>query len=286
MTSKSTLQYLFDLNGYIILENVLTEEEVNTLNRLIDKQNLPKPGLTTESARFGSNGLVNHHHTPSKTTSDEMGQHNSAGFLEWGKEFCNLLDHDRVLEVLGWVLGDGFRIDHFYGIYMKKGTEGLRLHGGATPYDPPEYFHYHQGELWNGLTVVSYNLTDTGHKSGGGFVCVPGSHKSNYPVPDEFKNLNDKAPIVINPEVKAGSVVIFTEALTHGTAPWRADKIRRSLLFKYSPGQQSWSHNYPPFPKNVELTERQKILFEKPYFQSRPSLFTTKTVSDIQKEKY
>ena len=35
-------------------------------------------------------------------------------------------------------------------------------------------------------------------------------------------------------EAKAGSVIIFTEALAHGTAPWKSDNTRRSLLFKYS----------------------------------------------------
>ena len=253
-------KYLFDLNGYLILEDVLSQGEVAGLNRLIDERGPGEPGLTTKEARFGS-------------SQPEQGGESAAGFLEWGEEFCSLLDHDRVMYALRWVLGDGFRVDHLYGIHMRNGTEGLRLHGGAVPYDPPEFFHYSQGELFNGLTVVSWNLTDTGRETGGGFICIPGSHKSNFSLPDEFIELSENAPPVINPEVKAGSVVIFTEALTHGTAPWRADHIRRSLLFKYSPAQQSWGPNYMEPPKSIELTERQKLLFEKPYFSQRKSLF-------------
>ena len=261
MNNDSVQKYLFDLNGYLILEDVLNTDEVAKLNGLIDDQSLPEPGLLTSEARFGGS-------TP------QLSGTSAAGFLEWGEEFCSLLDNDRVMKTLRWVLGDGFRVDHLYGIHMRNGTEGLRLHGGAVPYDQPEFFHYSNGEVFNGLTVVSFNLTDTGRKIGGGFMCIPGSHKSNYPLPVEFTELSENAPAVINPEVKAGSVVIFTEALTHGTAPWRANHTRRSLLFKYSPAQQSWGPNYMEPPKNVKLTARQKLLFEKPYFSQRKSLFT------------
>ena len=84
---------------------------------------------------------------------------------------------------------------------------------------------------------------------------------------------------MVVPEAKAGSVVIFTEALTHGTAgpcrgrPWQAAHQRRSLLFKYSPGQQSWSKGHIKPPDGVDLTERQVLLFEPPYFHARASLF-------------
>ncbi|MCI0881413.1 MAG: hypothetical protein J4O05_04840, partial [Chloroflexi bacterium] len=99
MNNDSVQKYLFDLNGYLILEDVLSQDEVSQLNRLIDEQGLPAPGLTTKEARFGSS-------TP------ELGGNSAAGFLEWGEEFCNLLDHDRVMDTLRWVLGDGFRVDH------------------------------------------------------------------------------------------------------------------------------------------------------------------------------
>ncbi|MEZ4661708.1 MAG: phytanoyl-CoA dioxygenase family protein [Caldilineaceae bacterium] len=118
------------------------------------------------------------------------------------------------------ILGDGFRLDHYYGIYMRAGTERLNLHGGNTPYDPPEYYHFRNGHMYNGLTVVSWNLSDTGPEHGG-FCCIPGSHKANYPCPPEIKENHVDSDMVVIPEAKAGSVVIFTEALTHGTAPGR-----------------------------------------------------------------
>ena len=54
MNNDSVQKYLFELNGYLILEDVLTAGEVARLNSLIDGQGLPEPGLTTKEARFGS----------------------------------------------------------------------------------------------------------------------------------------------------------------------------------------------------------------------------------------
>ncbi|MBV7335841.1 phytanoyl-CoA dioxygenase family protein [Chloroflexi bacterium TSY] len=240
-------RYKFDVQGYLILEDVLTRDEVAELNHLIDSQNLPDPGLETRGARFGN-------------------------YLTWGALFCTLLDHPTIMPYLKVILGDGFRLDHYYGIYMRAGTERLNLHGGNTPYDPPEYYHFRNGQMYNGLTVIAWNLTDTGPDHGG-FCCIPGSHKANYPCPQEIREAHIDSGLVVVPEARAGSVVIFTEALTHGTAPWTAEHHRRSLLYKYSPAQQSWSKTHIQTPEGVTLTARQQLLFEPPYFNQRQSLF-------------
>lgn len=247
-------KYLFDLQGYLILEDVLSPEVVGALNRLIDAQSLPEPSLESREGRFGR-------------------------FLAWGQPFCDLLDHAAVMPALKFLLGDGFRLDHYYGIHLREGTGPLPLHGGNTPYDPPEYYHFRNGQMYNGLTVAVWNLTDTGPAQGG-FCCIPGSHKSNYPCPPAIRTAHFQAPCVVVPEVRAGSVLIFTEALTHGTAPWTARQQRRSLLFKYSPAQQSWSSRHIQPPEGVELTPRQKLLFEPPYFHSRATLFPEDVATD------
>lgn len=241
-------QYLFDLQGYLIVEDGLDAEAVAALNRLIDRQAM---GGDVEQAQ---------------------GRLHSGGFLTWGQPFVDLLDHERIMPLLKVILGDGFRLDHYYAIYLNAGAERLGLHGGNTPYDPPEYYHFRNGRMYNGLTVVAWNLADTGPEQGG-FCCIPGSHKVNYPCPREIREAHVEAGCVVVPEAKAGSAVIFTEALTHGTAPWRAAHQRRSLLFKYSPGQQSWSKSHIEPPAGVALTERQALLFEPPYFHARASLF-------------
>ena len=66
------------------------------------------------------------------------------------------------------------------------------------------------------------------------------------------------------PEAPAGSVVLFSEALTHGTAPWTATHRRRTLIYKYCQSHIAWSTRRVPPPASVPLTPRQQILFQKP----------------------
>jgi ectoine hydroxylase-related dioxygenase (phytanoyl-CoA dioxygenase family) len=95
--------------------------------------------------------------------------------------------------------------------------------------------------MYNGLIVVMYALKDV-NEGDGGFVCVPGSHKANHPF---YPNVDSH--LVVNPNPKAGDMLIFTEALVHGTRKWRSENLRRSLLYKYSPGYSTWGN-----PQNLE----------------------------------
>ena len=254
-TMTDRQRYRFDLDGYLVIEDALTDAEVNELNRLIDAQELPPPTDETGSGR------------------------RFREYLTWGQPFVELLDHEAVIPVLRDMLGDELRLDHYYGIYMDAGGETLSLHGGGTPYDSSQYYHNRNGKPYCGLTVVVWNLAPTG-PGAGGFCCIPGSHRANYRCPEDVRHATKSADSpaelpeeVVVPEAPAGSAVIFTEALTHGTAPWVADHQRRSLLNKYSPGHQSWSSTYVSPPESVDLTGRQERLFGPPSVYGRESVF-------------
>ena len=51
MSDLQLQQYLFDVQGYLVVENVLSPEEVAALNQCVDEQQLPTPGKVQ---RFGS----------------------------------------------------------------------------------------------------------------------------------------------------------------------------------------------------------------------------------------
>ncbi len=248
-------RYLFDLAGFMVIPNVLDQAGIDELNRLIDAQALPPP---REEIRFGR--------APAKVPP-------SAGFLEWGKPFCDLLDHPRIMPLLQITLGDWFRLDRLFGINMEAGMDFGKLHGGNAPYSPGESYDVRDGEIHNSFTVVSWNLVDTGPEYGG-FCCVPGSHKSNFVRPNplsavthghwEMMDGDALAPGVVIPEAPAGSVVLFSEALTHGTAPWKGTHQRRTLIYKYCQSHIAWSPRRVPPPVSVPLTPRQQILFQKP----------------------
>ena len=60
------------------------------------------------------------------------------------------------------------------------------------------------------LTVHVPQLSDSGGDSGG-FVCFPGSHKSQFPLPPNFRTRRSVLPPgAVSPPIKAGSVILFT----------------------------------------------------------------------------
>ena len=257
-------QYLFDLQGYLVIHDALGAAEVAELNRLIDAQRLPSP---RESIRFGS----------------AAGKHGpDHGFLNWGEPFCRLLDHEAILPILRFRLGDYFRLDRLYGIRMHKGQTMGAMHadyGASAPNSfttPGERFHFAPNRIYEGFTVAAWNLTDCGPTSGG-FWCIPGSHKSNFKLPRRIHEAPEKAACVVIPEIPAGSVVLFSEAVMHGTAPWRADHERRTLLYKYCVSYMAWSRARVLSPPDVTLTPRQQALLTEP---ADPHTFVPSLFSD------
>ncbi|MBO7743628.1 phytanoyl-CoA dioxygenase family protein [Paenibacillus sp. MWE-103] len=225
-------KYLFDLQGFIVIKDVLTAEQLTKLNKAIDEQ----ADIAPEARK---------------------------SFMLWEEQaFRDLIDDPKTEPYLTEILGEEYRLDHEYSIIHRKGAPPLGLHGGGVPYDPGQYYTFQDGKMYSGLTVVSYALTDIGPEDGG-FCCIPGSHKSNYRTPAEYKHYSEIGPVVHIPQ-QAGDAILFSEALTHGTFAWQAAHERRSLLYKYSPAMIAWA----PFNRSPELldllTERQKVIVQAP----------------------
>jgi len=234
-------KFIVDLEGYLIIKNVLTANEVAEMNQMIDDGDKSGPPST------------------------------------WGEPFKNLIDHPTILPYLLELIGPYVRIDHDYAIFMQPGTRtGGHLHGGEDGGGPggPEgdhWYKYRDGIIRNGLCVATYNLAPV--KVGdGGFACVPGSHKSNLLIncPDDVRRFERRPHYVAQPAVDAGDVIFFTEALIHGTMPWDGQQERRALLYKYSPGHSAWSGNYYDPNQYSNLTERQQLMMIPPSIGSRP----------------
>ena len=241
-------KFIFDLDGYIVIKNALSQEEVDHLNAIADRE-------------FGQ-------------PYDETNFKRMSRVSQWDPACVDLFDHPNVSPYLLELLGPKFRADHDYCIFMRKGAKRGRLHGGdghATGGAGDHWYRYRDGVMRNGLTVCTYFLThaDVGD---GGFGCVPGSHKSNFPrnLPDEVRNSERSAHYVRQPAVEPGDALIFTEALIHGTLAWTADHERRALLYKFSPGHSTWSNNFYTENDYGTLTEQQKRILAPPSIGSRP----------------
>jgi hypothetical protein len=185
--------FLFDLQGYLLLMNVLTSVEVAALNTIADQKFARSP--------------------------TDVGERTAPSVLLWGEAYINLLDHPRIAPYLHGILGPRFRLDHDYGIFMQKGDCRGPLHGGAGGMDD-WWYSCREGVIRNGLCTLIYFLTPA-QAGEGGFCCLPGSHKSQFlsAIPSEVRHFQRSAPYVVQPPVEAGDAVLFTEALVHGTMP-------------------------------------------------------------------
>ncbi|MEC4811881.1 MAG: phytanoyl-CoA dioxygenase family protein [Scytonema sp. PMC 1069.18] len=242
MTLTELERYLFDLQGFLVLENTLTPSEITAINQLLDQHisEVDEPGKLW--VRFDS-------------------------LLGWGNPFRNLIDNPRITPYLEAILGSRFRLDHDYVHIIRQGIGpiGSELHGGGTPFDPCQYYLCKDGTIRSGLVAVAYHLTDV-PPGVGGFGCIPGSHKSNFPLPKEWYDLGNPPPCVQTISGKAGTAILFTEALTHGTIPWQGQHERRTLFYKYSPYPSAWTRYYYNPDDYPDLTETQRRRLKTPGF--------------------
>ena len=250
-------KYLFDLNGYILIENVLETDEIAAANEAIDRHlHLGKYRDRELSLARGS-----------ATLEGEMGRGDLGGMLGWEEPWClpfrRMLAHPKLVPYLNVILGKGFRMDHnMFLLWMDKGSEGHTLHGSSGPgFDPNQYYIFRDGRMHNGLTVASIQLTDVNPEDGG-FVLIPGSHRCNYACPQELKLQLKYQENVRQIACKAGDAVIFTEAVTHGTLPWVSDQPRRSIMTRYTAGNLAYIQA-PPVPEWAN--EREKAVLQPPY---------------------
>ena len=241
-------KFTFDLEGYLVVKGVLAQNEIDEINTL------------AAAAWPGE--------------YDEKGVRRTSRISQWGAATQRLMDHPGIVPYLTELLGPYVRVDHDYSIFMQKGGSAGRLHGGPVMHGGvtagDHWYKYHDGIMRNGLTVFTYCLSHAG-PGDGGFGCVPGSHKSNLSnhIPAEVRSWERTAHYVRQVEVEAGDVIIFTEALVHGTVSWTAEHERRSLLFKYSPGHSSWSNYYYNADDYPDATEQQHRLMMPPSIGGR-----------------
>jgi hypothetical protein len=235
-------RYLFDLQGWITISDALDRDRLAALNATFDEHVAAAVAPDASSWRFGD-------------------------VIEWGPDWLNLIDNERVIPTLEAILGTGYRLDHDYADLIRrgKGPIGTRLHGGATPFDAGQSYAVHDGQVRSGLVVVAFNLCDV-HPGDGGFAGVAGSHKANFALPEEWKELEVDPPrsFVTPVTGPAGTAIVFTEAMSHGTLPWRGTGERRTVFLKYNPHPIAWSARFYDRSRLTGLTPRQWAILEPP----------------------
>ena len=133
--------YVFDVNGFIVLRNVLTQEELGELRALA------KPV--------------------------EAGNMESMLHL---KIYRDTMCHPAVTPIIQQLCGDNYRLDHLnVHTHVAAGFKGGGLHGSHHPGGGAGFYQLLNGaQFLNGLISVTYELYDT-HCNNGGFCCIPGA---------------------------------------------------------------------------------------------------------------
>lgn len=270
-------RYLFDLNGFVIIRNVLTPDEIAAANAAIDRkqsgmiersEDTPALRNAVKGTSFYGNGT---------------GRKDLGGVLEWELEdsevFKSILAHPRLVPLFHGILGKGYRMDHLpFVIAQDQGAEGFALHGGTIDcnsgeYNPELAYTTHNQKISVALLGVNVILTD--HDEGyGGFCVVPGSHKSNFKMPDGMVNGEKYKEFIIQPKTKAGDVVLFSEGTVHGAMAWTPETQRRVCLYRFGPATNVYGRSYfneqtgqTMWPDKMYegLNDAQKAVLEPPY---------------------
>lgn len=238
-------RYLFDLNGYIIIRNVLTPDQIAAAHAAIDAHLSDAIPRSDPKLRNAVEGSPMYGSGPPRL---DLG-----GIFEWGSAesevFKSILAHPRLVPLFHGLLGKGYRLDHIPFVLMNnKGGEGFQLHGGTVDCVSGNYNHNlaytcHNGSIRSSLLGCNVMLVD--HNPGdGGFCVVPGSHKSNFKMPEGMVDGINFSEFIQQPATKAGDVVLFSEGTVHGAMGWTSDIQRRCALYRFAPATCGYGRSY------------------------------------------
>jgi hypothetical protein len=231
-------EYLFDLRGFIIIENAIDPDLVSRLNDRL-----------TELDFWGAwewNGHL------------RKGGTQISQIFEGGAPFEELIDHPAWIDHARRFVGktDGLFIDEAVAIVRGEGGS-IRLHSGGHKRRIRTQYRYHDGEFRCGQINVMVPLTPFG-PGDGATMLIPGSHKSNllhpaFERPQEETMELSTVECAVEVYADPGDAIVFFDCTAHGSAARTNKGERRSVLYRYGPG---WANNRNGYQPSSELLER------------------------------
>ena len=258
MQKPSTLDdFLFDLNGYLILKNAVEPELLAALNREFDAipRDLPHGGWYRNAQRRD--------YTPE--TGLEL-----HSCVEMGEPFERLIDHPSWISHLRHYCGE--ETSYVEGLFIDECIASIRTSGGHHPVHSGGHlgalrgaYNYKHGVFRCGQCNIILALTDIGDGDGATMI-VPGSHKSNLPHPnmgdyargDRMDALEGAVPVYL----EKGDALLFVDGLMHGGSSRTNPGERRILIYRYGPiwGASRYGYQYSPELLEYLTPQRRSIL--------------------------
>ncbi|HEX3813536.1 MAG TPA: phytanoyl-CoA dioxygenase family protein [Mycobacteriales bacterium] len=216
-------RFIFESWGYLIIENVLSPAEV-------------------EECLAASQRL-----------------HASADPITWGqkgrgyeseKALEELIDHPAVMPKVRGLYGDRF--------ILQSGWNTVQpAHGGMGGWHQDGSGAFDFKKLGYPIPLIqlraSYLLTDQSTLRSGNMELIPGSHRSQVPLPDELRKERGDVPIGHVICAGAGSVLLFHNAVWHRTFAHDGDFDRYTMHYVYSP---PWLRSSDRLENSTEFLDR------------------------------
>jgi ectoine hydroxylase-related dioxygenase (phytanoyl-CoA dioxygenase family) len=226
-----TQRFLFDLQGYILIEEALTPDEVRAYRDAIYRLAREK---IADPARWDERG----------EPRDFLTVHRP---IEKDPLFLEIVDHPSVLPILQQLVGEApILIDNDAELtprhnQRKTWHRGVGTHGYCVE----------DGRFHCTMVKCIWYLSDVGRDENPTRI-LPGSHKSRIAVPFPDGDRAADLPGQVELAVRAGTVLIFSEACLHAGNVNRSDKTRVNMYFNYGPSWvQPWE-GYRPSERLVQ----------------------------------
>lgn len=257
--------FLFDLNGYVIIRNAVEPELLDTLNHAFDTFPPIEPGEWWGNAQ---------RRDYTKETGFEL--HNC---VEAGAPFEQLIDYPGWINYVRHYCGE--EDSYVTGLFIDECIASIRRSGGHHPVHSGGYrgalrgaYHYKDGVFRCGQCNIILAISDVLEGDGPTMV-IPGSHKSNFPHPnagnyakgDRMDHLEGAVPVHLN----KGDAVLFVDGIMHGgSSRTKEGGERRVTIYRYGPlwASTRFGYEYSPALLDRLTPERRKIL--QPVTPNRP----------------
>jgi hypothetical protein len=264
------IDYLFDLNGYLIIKGAVAQRDLDEMNAWVDAH-WDYVDAKRRMGRDESGAWIGNIETHTYSGADGC---NFQNIVEAGPAFRKLIDHPAwISHIRRWVNPvNGLSIhENLLNVRGAGGYIGIHS-GGAHPISYMTFRQANTGEWMVGQVNVITALQDIGPGDGPTTI-VPGSHKSalKHPQLTETVYRSDAAAGeqvgMIELYLDAGDTLLFTDAITHGSAARTNAGFRRMVLYRYSPALLRSRFEYVPSDELLSSLsdEQRKIILPIPY---------------------
>jgi hypothetical protein len=245
---QATMDYLFDLRGYLILKQAVDPQHIADLNAALDMfPELEWGQWHGNVQRFDNNG-----HAGCELQN----------IVEGGESFERMIDHPSWIGLLRRYCGE--MNSYVEGLYIDECFASIRRTGGYFPMHSGGYlgatrgqYRYKDGVFRCGQVNILLALTDVGPGDGGTMI-IPGSHKSNFPHPETARRWDElnKMDTVIGAEtvcLNKGDALLFVDGISHGASARTNPGERRVVIYRYG---VSWGATRYGYRYSDELLAR------------------------------